>query len=294
MPDMSLSHFSNMALKALLYEVSLSPKPGLVDRYDDGAHHDMTFTTFIDSSLALAPHFEAYLRAGFMSEATEPYKLFQRLRQLGIKAEQDMFQATGGFNTHKGVNFSLAVILGATGLYLKEHPDLITEHRKFSAKDTEAICNLCQLICQDLINKDFDNLHSKPHLSYGEKLYLEYGITGPRGEAASGFPSLTQKALPFFRKKASQQDKELTQLQLLVYLMSFVEDGNIIHRGGIEAWETVKQEMLELHQTDCDRISFLDRLETYNDKLIKRHLSPGGSADLLALSFYFAFLEGIL
>lgn len=49
-----LTSISQLALKALLYEVSLSPKPGLVDRFDNGAHDDMSFMTFIDSMIALS------------------------------------------------------------------------------------------------------------------------------------------------------------------------------------------------------------------------------------------------
>ncbi len=52
-----LTSISQLALKALLYEVSLSPKPGLVDRFDNGAHDDMSFMTFIDSMIALSPFF---------------------------------------------------------------------------------------------------------------------------------------------------------------------------------------------------------------------------------------------
>lgn len=52
-----LTSISQLALKALLYEVSLSPKPGLVDRFDNGSHDDMTFMTFVDSMMALSPFF---------------------------------------------------------------------------------------------------------------------------------------------------------------------------------------------------------------------------------------------
>ena len=46
------------AQKALLYEVSVTPKPGLVDRNGCGAHRDMDFFTFLDSAVVLLPYFE--------------------------------------------------------------------------------------------------------------------------------------------------------------------------------------------------------------------------------------------
>ncbi|MGT2756816.1 triphosphoribosyl-dephospho-CoA synthase CitG [Streptococcus ovuberis] len=293
MTDRRLHYFSQMATKALLYEISLSPKPGLVDRFDNGAHQDMTFSTFIDSILALAPHFCMFLQIGFDYSGEDFRQLFELLRQQGIKAEQDMFLATNGINTHKGANFSLAVLLGATGVHLRKHPHFLDDPSLFSVSDSTAICQTAAKMCHHLLEADFSQLASKKELSYGEKLYLRYGIKGPRGEAADGFPTLRNQALPFFREKLNHKDAELAQLQLLTYLMSLVEDGNLIHRGGLEAWETVKEECSALLQQTLDKIAFIQQLKQYNALLISRHLSPGGSADLLALTFYFAFLEGI-
>jgi len=276
----SLNYFSHLATKALLYEVSLSPKPGLVDRFDDGAHKDMTFSTFIDSTMVLAPFFDNYLTLGYQMADEPPLLLFNTLRDLGIKAEQAMFEATDGINTHKGVNFSLAVLLGATGAYLKSHPELIQNPKQFSKDDTKAICQMSSSLCCHLIETDLSHLSEKKALTYGEKLYLDYGIKGPRGEASEGFPTLTEKALPFFREKLKQGDKELAQLRLLLYLMTFVEDGNIIHRGGIEAWQQVKVECQNMHEAHLTKSELINQLSLYNNQLISRHLSPGGTADL--------------
>ena len=54
----------SMAQRALLYEVALTPKPGLVDRQNAGAHRDMDVFTFVDSSCALRGYFEACARTG--------------------------------------------------------------------------------------------------------------------------------------------------------------------------------------------------------------------------------------
>ena len=103
-----------------------------------------------------------------------------------------MLRATHAINTHKGANFSFAVILGATGWYLQEKAlPLIKE-------DSERILTYTQQMTNHLLAEDFKDLEIKTQLTYGEKLYLEYGITGIRGEAAAGYPSLSHKLLPFY------------------------------------------------------------------------------------------------
>lgn len=285
---------SRLALKALLYEVSLSPKPGLVDQLDNGAHDDMSFLTFVDSALALAPFFKVYLDIGFYHAKEDPSLIFERLRASGIEAEQAMFSATKGVNTHKGVNFSLALLLGATGMYLADQPQLLDHVTAFTEEDSLAICQLVKPLTAHLLETDFGSLDLKKELTYGEKLFLDYGIKGPRGEASEGYPTIAHKALPFLRKSLRSTDQETAQLQLLVYLMSIVEDGNLIHRGGIKAWQQVKQDMQLLHNSSLSTADLKAALSAYNDKLIQKHLSPGGTADLLVLSLYFAFLENQL
>lgn len=289
-----LMPFSRLAVKALLYELVLSPKPGLVDRYDTGAHDDMDFYTFTDSIVALDPFFSLYIQAGWTYHDEPPQELFHRLRALGLKAESAMFAATHGVNTHKGVNFSLALLLGATGAYLANHPNLLQEKTSFSPADTQTVCSLAADMTKQLVAQDLSHLEKKPELTHGERLFLEHGIKGPRGEAASGYASLTQKALPFLRQElAKGKDSYTVQLQLLLYLMAFVEDGNLIHRGGIAAWKAVKQESETLLETTPSK-DLPSQMTVYNQKLVERHLSPGGSADLLSLTFYFAFLENLL
>lgn len=274
------------AEKALFYEVSLSPKPGLVDRLTNGAHQDMDFYTFIDSIISLRPFFLRYLQKGFTHQGTLP-QLFEQLRQIGIEAEAAMLKGTAGINTHKGANFSFAVLLGATGYYFQRQPIL-----PLCPADIQVILQLAGEMTTDLIRKDFQQLASKKELTYGEKLYSDYGLTGIRGEAAAGYPTLDKLALPFLREKSSEST-ELRLLRTLIYLMSEVEDGNLLHRGGYQMWQKVQTECKKIHQKNLPRKKFLDELRYYDQLLIQRNLSPGGSADLLSLSIYFGFLEDL-
>lgn len=96
---------AKFAKKALLYELALTPSPGLVDRANTGSHTDMNFFVFLDSALALGPYLDKYYQAGLVHQG-DLKALFERLRYLGAQAEEAMFQATQGINTHKGINFS--------------------------------------------------------------------------------------------------------------------------------------------------------------------------------------------
>ena len=261
---------AKVATDALLQEVNLAPKPGLVDPISTGAHQDMTKDTFYKSIDALRPYLLAYAKAG-ENHNGNPLDLFNELRALGKQAEDAMMAATNHINTHKGANFSFALILGATAHAKGNIPEAL---------------HYCHLMTRHLIEVDFSDLDQKEHLSYGEKLYVEHGITGIRGEAASGYPSLS-KALDYYNTLNTHTPRH-RDLLLLLYLMTFVEDGNLIHRGGIDAYKKVQQEaklLFDEAQTLSEE-ELVSKLEDYDNVLIERNLSPGGSADLLSPTFF--------
>ncbi|MBO1305162.1 triphosphoribosyl-dephospho-CoA synthase CitG [Enterococcus sp. 669A] len=281
----SIVHYAE---EALWQEVSLTPKPGLVDQKTNGAHDDMDFSTFEKSIDSLAPFFQEYYQLGYQHTG-DLISLFDQLRQAGSRAEKAMLTATNGINTHKGANFSFAVLLGATGKYVQQNKQLTLP---FSPQDTQAILQLAGDLTKHLVQQDFDRLHEKKQLTYGERLYLEKGITGIRGEAAEGYPSLADHLLPFLRA-GKEEETHLLLLRSLVYLMSEIEDNNLLHRGGFEGLLLVQEECKKIHQANLSEEDLLNELISYDILLTKRHLSPGGAADLLALGIYFALLEGL-
>lgn len=278
-----VTKISDCSQKALFYELSLSPKPGLVDRFNNGSHQDMNFFTFIDSIIALTPSFTAYLLAGYQHAGPLP-ALFAQLRCLGQVAEKEMLTATKGINTHKGANFSFALYLGAVGFYLQDHA------LPFTPQDTTAIFRLVQEMTADLVAQDFKDVAQKTNLSYGEKIYVQYQFTGVRGEAASGYPLLTKNLLPYLRQLRSLPQEERF-LRGLVLAMSLLEDGNLLHRGGFDAWQEVQAEAKKVVGQDLGTAAFFAWLKAYDATLQARNLSPGGSADLLSLGILCLALE---
>lgn len=225
------------ATYALLYEVALSPKPGLVDPISNGAHNDMDFQTFQISIETLTPFFQKYIEAGFTHKGNTK-SLFEKLRNLGYQAEQAMLVATNDINTHKGANFSFAVILGAIGWHMQQR---FIQRLPLNAKQTEQILDFTGELTHDLIKEDFHDLARKTHRTHGEELFLTHGISGIRGEAAQCYPSLTSILLPYLRS-ANYHAPDEVFLRALVLLMSEIEDGNLLHRGGIQEWQKVQQE----------------------------------------------------
>lgn len=278
------------AEKALLVEVMLTPKPGLVDCMNSGAHSDMNYFTFIESTKALTPFFKQYLQLGVEHEG-DLEQLFMKARKMGVKAEQAMLQATKRVNTHKGANYSYATILKALGYYLTQHPEKTT----FSAQDTEAILSLSEPMTYDFWQSELAQLKDKTEaITNGERIYLDYGLTGIKGESMNGYPLLRETVLPFTRELLNYTDNlQYVLSKALLLLISQAEDTNIINRGNYEIWQNVKAKAGSiLKELNEDNFQYL--ISQWDQELIEQNLSPGGAADLLSIVVFFLYLEKIL
>lgn len=287
--------FAEYAQKSILYEAVLTPKPGLVDAVDPGSHKDMNVFTFLDSSTSLFKSFYDYAKEGFVCEQDEQ-GLFNEIRKIGINAENSMFEATKNINTHKGINFSLGIILAATGYYFKNTNFDVDVINKFNEQNSMQIINVVKNMTKDLVKNDFKNLHKKEHLTNGEKLYLKTGFSGIRGEVENGFPTIFEIALPRLRHVSNMNismDRKL--LDVLFHIMQNTSDSNVVNRGGLEALNFVKQESSKfVENNNIFKENYKEKIEEMNKLFIKKNISPGGSADLLSVTIYFAMLESLL
>ena len=105
-----------LAVRALRIEAAVTPKPGLVDRENSGAHDDMDYPLFLASSAALQPCFIACAKAGIDGYKKNPAQLVPILRRIGRCGETAMYAATKGVNTHKGAIFSMGILCCALGM----------------------------------------------------------------------------------------------------------------------------------------------------------------------------------
>ena len=269
-----------LAAKALLYEVCTTPKPGLVDRKNNGSHRDMDVFTFLDSTAALLPYFEEAVRLGMETRDLPPQETFHRLRQAGAAGERAMFRATGGVNTHKGAVFTLGTVCAAAGrLWTVEG---------FS-KDLDAALALCGEMSAQAVQKDFEAIRREGAHTTGQRLYLEHGLEGIRGELSRGLPAVAQIGLPTLRRRLEAGDSlEQAGVQVLLALMAQVVDTNLIARGGLEGQQWAMEQTKNLPQ---GRAATRQETEELDRALIERNLSPGGCADLLAITYFLEFLS---
>lgn len=269
-----------LAAKALLYEVCTTPKPGLVDRKNNGSHRDMDVFTFLDSTAALLPYFEEAVRLGMETRNLPPQETFRRLRQAGAAGERAMFRATGGVNTHKGAVFTLGTVCAAAG-------------RLWTAvgfsKDLEATLALPGEMSAQAVQEDFEAIRREGAHTTGQRLYLEHGLEGIRGELSRGLPAVAQIGLPTLRRRLEAGDSlEQAGIQVLLALMAQVVDTNLIARGGLEGQQWAMEQAENLTQGSAVSQKEAEKLDR---ALIERNLSPGGCADLLAITYFLEFLS---
>lgn len=270
---------SMLATRALLYEACTTPKPGLVDRANSGSHKDMDIFTFMDSASALYPYFETCAKTGRQTAHRAPADTFLSLRSVGKKAEADMFAATKGINTHKGAIFSMGIICAALGRLNRERWKL-----------PETVLNECASMTKGLTSSDFDGLTKETAVTTGQKLYLEYQIAGIRGQAEAGFPAVKNAGLPVLKAGLTHGlDINDAGCAALLALMVAATDTNLIARSDVatqqKTAESIRKLLAENPYPDRQTLEDLDR------DFMAKNLSPGGSADLLAICYLLYFLE---
>ena len=274
--------FAGLAEEALIKEVRVTPKPGLVDRRNNGSHKDMDLSLMEKSAKSLRPYFEACIRTGMNSASDTPEDTFLRLRKLGVEAENEMFSATGGVNTHKGAVYLFGILLGAFGRLwqadrLPSPEEMLREGGRIAARAVEE--DLERIREKAASSKGLAG-ETIEKLTAGERIFLEYGLKGARGEAQEGFPTIRETALPYLNT-AGMTEKKLSQL--LLRIISLGKDTNLIARGGMD---TASQAVSEIRKLLQEGEADARTIESLDDSFIRKNLSPGGSADLLAVSIF--------
>lgn len=263
---------ASLAQRALLYELAVTPKPGLVDRHNSGAHRDMDFFTFLDSASVLPAYFRDCALLGL--ERSEE-RVLEALRYRGQCAETRMLEVTRGVNTHKGAIFSLGLLCGAAGLCC----------RAARWPGVEELCEAAARLSGPLL----DAFSQGTPDTAGLRLHRELGVQGARGEAARGFPTVRQAALPTLRKALARGwTLEQAGVMALLALLESAEDTNLLHRGGKDRRAEVAQRARALLGAEAPPIR---EVQSMDAEMIAQNLSPGGCADLLAVAFFLHFLE---
>lgn len=268
--DNIASRLSNIALKAIISEVSTYPSFGLVSPINSGSHKDMDYYTFLESGFAIEPYLREMAKCGYSYNNIED--IFNKIRKIGVDAERKMFKVTNGVNTHKGMIFLIGVVITSVSNVI------------YNKEPFENIENIIKKMVVNILD-DFKNLNYKENLSHGEKMYIEYGFTGIRGQVKGGLDFIFNNILLEY-KNINLKENDLYAHTLLL-LMSVVQDSTIVYRHNVETLNKV--------QKDCKKILDIGGMCTDKGKMlalnlekeyIENRISPGGSADLLSVVIF--------
>jgi len=263
-----IKKLSSYAQQAILTEISLTPKPGLVDKFSNGSHADMNYQTFIDSTAAISPWFSELVQVGFSFNDNDLTKALPLIRNIGLPMESAMYEATQDVNTQKGIIFLMGLSLFACG-------KLFSQTDQFSIDEFRGII---QGVCKDLVVKEMTNT-SKTLKSHGEDIFHQHGFGGARAEAESGFATIFDFGLPHLAGVAELNDDVL--LQTFLAIAANNNDTNILYRSNAEVLSVFK------HLCKNALADFNDQNYAAVIDFCKcENISPGGSADLLAVTIF--------
>lgn len=267
-----VAHLATRALKA---ELNTTPKPGLVDTHDSGAHRDMDHALMMRSIRALHPYFVQLAILGYDSTQLPAHN---DIVSIGLEAEKAMFKSTGGVNTYKGALFSMGLALTAATYIIGRGKVAMTTHGKEYVPG-----DLLSAIIIQLANGFPDT--SGTHGSRAKQLAQSgCSLKSALDNAREGYSQLFGEWLPFYETRIKGDDSYVKHKTLL-RIMCDLDDTNIVYRTDYDTMLNVKTQARHLLEDFSEA-----GIEDMNRDFVGRNISPGGSADMLALV---VFLFGI-
>ena len=249
---------ADLAERALRLELDTTPKPGLVDRQDNGAHKDMDYALMSKSISALRPYLTRL--AVESAKDIDPAKI----KEIGIEAEKAMLKATGGVNTHKGALFCIGLSVAAASCLA------------CSTGAVEAYS------FKELVSRAASEIPSARG-THGAEAKRSFKAVGALENARAAYPELFADWLPYYR---SLEGDPFRCHKTLLHIMTTLDDTNILHRRGAEGLAHAEAEAARLLEDFSE-----SGLSSLNKDFIRENISPGGSADMLSLTI---FIESII
>lgn len=244
---------ADLAERALRMELDTTPKPGLVDRRDNGAHKDMDYALMSKSISALRPYLTRL--AVESAKDIDPAKI----KEIGIEAEKAMLKATGGVNTHKGALFCIGLSVAAAS-YLASTTGSV---EAYSFKE--------------LVSRAASEIPSARG-THGAEVKRSFKAVGALENACAAYPELFTDWLPYYR---SLEGDPFRCHKTLLHIMTTLDDTNILHRRGAEGLAHAEAEAARLLEDFSE-----SGLSSLNKDFIRENISPGGSADMLSLTIF--------
>jgi triphosphoribosyl-dephospho-CoA synthase len=271
--DPSPLELSKLAVSALIEEAELTPKPALVDRRGNGAHHDLDLPMLLRSAEALQSGFVALAQAAVGEPPT--LQLREQIGRIGRGMERRMLVATGGCNAHRGAIWALGLLVAGAAQCRSD---------RNASRIAARAAALAQLP---------DRFAPRP-LSHGERARLRFGAAGARGEAQAAFPHAIRVGMPALRQARDRGvPEDCARLDAFMAIMASLDDTCLLHRGGQAALRAAKAgARAVLAAGGMAAPAGWCRLDRLHTELMARWASPGGSADLLSVTLFLDRLEG--
>ncbi|WP_181351237.1 triphosphoribosyl-dephospho-CoA synthase [Thalassobacillus sp. CUG 92003] len=257
---------AELAVNALIEEVELTPKPGLVDRKNSGAHQDLNISLMIRSANSLKTTFAAIGSAAFQQDPN--HELREKIAYIGRIGEKKMFEAVAT-NTHKGAIWALGLLIASAAVH-------------FPGSGAKKVADTAGKIAS------FKDRKAPNASTNGTNVYRRYGIKGAREEAEKGFPHVMDIALPaLIRARQKGLSETEARLEALIQLIAHIDDTCILHRGGMAALNAAKHKSkLIIQLGGVSTANGWQALSQLEQTLLYYNVSPGGSADLLAAALF--------
>lgn len=285
---------AHLATQALQAELDTTPKPGLVDKDNNGAHRDMDYALMQRSIDTLHPYFVQLARLGF----ADTLPTHTAIRDIGIEAEKAMLSATNGVNTHKGALFSMGLAVVAAA----------HEERKIAANEEQILKERNGgedvLVSLQTTIKALAASFPDTNGTHGSKAkLLSKGTTAIKGaldNAREGYEKLFAEWLPFYIERRKEHDA-YTLHKTLLRIMCDLDDTNVIYRTDLATAEEVKQEARALLDSFSKAHTAEDKekriaaellaLKDMDKRYTARNISPGGAADMLSLTIFIGSIQ---
>lgn len=270
---------AHLATQALQAELDTTPKPGLVDKDNNGAHRDMDYALMQRSIDTLHPYFLQLALLG----CADALPTHTSIRDIGIEAEKAMLSATNGVNTHKGALFSMGLAVVAAA----------HEERKIAANEEQILKERNGgedvLVSLQTTIKALAASFPDTNGTHGSKAkLLSKGTTAIKGaldNAREGYEMLFAEWLPFYIERRKERDAH-TLHKTLLRIMCDLDDTNVIYRTDLATAEEVKQEARALLD-NFSKVALKDMDRHYTT----RNISPGGAADMLSLTVFIGSIQ---
>ena len=270
---------AHLATHALQAELDTTPKPGLVDKDNNGAHRDMDYALMQRSIDTLHPYFVQLARLGF----ADTLPTHTSIRDIGIEAEKAMLAATNGVNTHKGALFSMGLAVVAAAHEEREiaaNEEQILKERNGGEDVLVSLQTTIKALAASFPDTSGTHGSKAKLLSKGTT-----AIKGALDNAREGYEMLFAEWLPFYIERRKERDAH-TLHKTLLRIMCDLDDTNVIYRTDLATAEEVKQEARALLDSFEEAV-----LKDMDRRYTARNISPGGAADMLSLTIFIGSIQ---